>query len=205
MQSCAQPLISRACVTKTLAVEVNFHRLGKCYVCWSLTCMHKLFCYRLYYIYYWCNGIHFVYLHLFILYIHICYIWLNKIIKHEQKFWIVVFVFSFTKYNELTHWGRVTQVCISKLATIGSDDHLSPGGCQAITWTNAGTLLIAPLGTNFSEILIKIYAFLFKKMHLKMSSGKWRPFCLGLNVLIKTDSCRHLSREIVVSLPDHQT
>ena len=24
------------------------------------------------------------------------------------------------------------------------------------------------------------------KMHLKMSSGKWRPFCLGLNVLMRT-------------------
>ena len=25
--------------------------------------------------------------------------------------------------------------------------------------------------------------FSFKKMHLKMSFGKWRPFCIGLNVL----------------------
>ena len=29
---------------------------------------------------------------------------------------------------------------------------------------------------------MKIYTFAFKKLHLKMSSGKWRPFCLGLNV-----------------------
>ena len=49
--------------------------------------------------------------------------------------------------------------------------------------TNAGILLIGPLGTNFSEILIGIQAFSFKKMHVKMSSAKWRPFCLGLNVL----------------------
>ena len=40
-----------------------------------------------------------------------------------------------------------------------------------------------PLGTNFNEILIEILTFWFKKMHLKMSSAKWRPFCLGLNVL----------------------
>ena len=53
----------------------------------------------------------------------------------------------------------------------------------AIIWTNGGILLIEPLGTNFSDILIEIHAFSFKKMHLKMSSGKWRPFCLGLNVL----------------------
>ena len=35
---------------------------------------------------------------------------------------------------------------------------------------------------NFSEILIKIDSFSFKKMHLKMSSAKWRPFCLSLNM-----------------------
>ena len=33
------------------------------------------------------------------------------------------------------------------------------------------------LGTNFSEIQIKIQNFSFMTMHLKMSSGKWRPFC----------------------------
>ena len=47
-----------------------------------------------------------------------------------------------------------------------------------------GILLIGPLGTNFSEILIEIQIFLFRKMHLKMSSAKCRPFCLGLNVLM---------------------
>ena len=60
---------------------------------------------------------------------------------------------------------------------------MSPGRRQAIIWTNARILLIGPLGTNFSQILIEIYTFSFKKMHLKMSSGKWRPFCLVLNVL----------------------
>ena len=55
---------------------------------------------------------------------------------------------------------------------------------QAIISTNAGILLIEPLGTKFSEILIEIVTFSFKKMQLKMSYGKRRPFCLGLNVLI---------------------
>ena len=86
--------------------------------------------------------------------------------------------------KDLTHWGRVTHICVSKLTIIGSDNDLSPGLRQAIIWTNAGLLLIGPLGTNFSEILIEIIALSFKKMHLKMSSAKWRPFCLGLNVLI---------------------
>ena len=108
-----------------------------------------------------------------------------------------------------THWGRVKHIYISvfavvnfdapaqtndfqierrqvvslyvgKLTIIGSDNGLSPSRRQAIIWTNAGILLIGPLGTNFSEIVIKIYTFSFKKMHSKMSSGKWRSFCLGL-------------------------
>ena len=83
----------------------------------------------------------------------------------------------------LTHWGRVTYICVGKLIIIGSDNGLSPVRRQAIIWTNAGILLIGPLGTNFSEILSRIHSFSFKKMHLKMSSAKWRVFCLGLNVL----------------------
>ena len=59
--------------------------------------------------------------------------------------------------NELTHWGRVTHICVSKLTIIGSNNGLLPDRRQAIS---------------------------FKKMHLKMSSGKWRPSCLGLNVLM---------------------
>ena len=85
--------------------------------------------------------------------------------------------------GELTHWGQVTHICVVKLTIIGSDNGLLPGRRQAIIWTNAGILLIRPLGTNFSEILIGIKIFSFKKMRLKMSSAKWRPFCLGLNVL----------------------
>ena len=76
----------------------------------------------------------------------------------------------------LTHWGRVTHICVSELTIIGSDNGLSPGRRQAIIWTNAEILLIRTSGTNFSEILIEIDVFSFKKMHLKMSSGKWRPF-----------------------------
>ena len=87
------------------------------------------------------------------------------------------------EYSSLTHWGRVTHICVSKLIIIGSDNDLSPSRCQAIIWTNGGILLIRNLETNFSEILSEIYTFSFKKIHLKMSSRKWRPFCLGHNVL----------------------
>ena len=85
--------------------------------------------------------------------------------------------------RSLTHWGRVTHICVGNLIIIGSDNGLLPGRRQAITWTIVGILLIGPLGTNFSEMLIEIHAFSFKKIHLKMLSEKWRPFCLSLNVL----------------------
>ena len=77
----------------------------------------------------------------------------------------------------------MTYICVSKLTIIGSDKGLSPGRRQAIIWTNAGILLIRPFGTNFSGILIEICTFSFKKIHLKMSSAKWHPFCLSLSVL----------------------
>ena len=83
----------------------------------------------------------------------------------------------------LTHWGRVTHICVGNLTIIGWDNGLSPGRRQAITWANVGILLTGSLGTNFSEMLIEIHTFSLKKIYLKMSSGKWRPFCLGLNVL----------------------
>ena len=57
-------------------------------------------------------------------------------------------------------------------AIIGSDNGLSPVQRQAITWTNADVLSIEPLGKKFSEIRIGIPLFSFKKMYLKLSSGK---------------------------------
>ena len=108
-------------------------------------------------------------------------------------------------FQTLTHWGRVTDICVGNLTIFGSDNGLSPGRCQAIFWTNAGLLIIGPLGlgTNFSEILIEIRAFSFKKMHLNMSSGKWRPFCLDLNEL---SHCRnYLYPRKLTELKDSKT
>ena len=73
-------------------------------------------------------------------------------------------------------------IYISKLTIIGSDNGLLPGRCQAIIWTNTKILLTGPLGTNFSEILIKNHIFSFKQMHLKMSSAKRQQICLGVNI-----------------------
>ena len=59
--------------------------------------------------------------------------------------------------------------------SIGSDNGLSPIWRHTITLTNAGLLSIGPLGTNFSEIFIKIQNISFVKMHLNISSVKWLP------------------------------
>ena len=42
-----------------------------------------------------------------------------------------------------------------------------------------------PQGTYFNEIVVKIQKFSLMKMHLNMSPLRWRPSCLGLNVLIE--------------------
>ena len=93
------------------------------------------------------------------------------------------------KFNPLfKSSGRVTHICVSKLPIIGSDNGLSPGRRQAVIWTNAGILLIGPLGTNFSEIMIEIHTFSFKKMNFKMSR-KWWPSRLTLNVSNASPIC----------------
>ena len=100
-------------------------------------------------------------------FIHCCFSYISL------SFWVT-----------LTHWGRVTHICVSKVTIIVSDNGLSPGRRQAIIWNNAGILLIGTLGTNFNEILIEILTFSFKKMRLKVSSAKRQPLCRGLNVLM---------------------
>ena len=84
----------------------------------------------------------------------------------------VWYIFMGPALYVLTHRGRVTHICVGNLAIIGSDNVLSPGRRQAIIWTNDGILLIGPLGTNYSEILIEIQTFSFKIMRLKIQSAK---------------------------------
>ena len=130
----------------------------------------------------------------------------NAISTHRYKFYNQNFMSSIMQFYRirlkqvrsisqpdsavyLTHWGRVMHICVSKLTIIGSDNGLSPGRRQTIIWTNAGILLIRTLGINFSEIWSEIHTFSSKKIYLKMSSGKWRPLCLGFNVLTLWWSC----------------
>ena len=109
------------------------------------------------------------------------------IILQSHSFWCFMICYVEVNLEQIVplvkYWGRVTHICVGKLTIVGSDNGLSPGRRQAIILTNAGILLIGPLGTNFSEILIATETFSFKTMHSKMSSAKWRLFGLGLNEL----------------------
>ena len=80
---------------------------------------------------------------------------------------------------------------------------MSPDRRQAIIWINARILLIVPLGTNFSEIVFEIYTFSFKEMHLNVSSGKWRPSCLCINVLKKPLHLIELSTKCVLNISQY--
>ena len=53
---------------------------------------------------------------------------------------------------DLTHWGRLANICASKLTIIGSDNGLSPDWRQAIFWTNAGIPSVGHLGNLIGEI-----------------------------------------------------
>ena len=72
---------------------------------------------------------------------------------------------------------------VSKLTITDSENSLSPDQRQDITRTNAWILFIERIGTTCSEILIEIHTFSIRRIHSKMSSARWLPFCLGLIVL----------------------
>ena len=112
-------------------------------------------------------------------------LWPNMEVRYRHFDVTCIFIWI---HVVLTHWGRMTHTCVSYWTIIGSDNGLSPGRRQALIWNHTRILLIRNLGTNFSEILSEIHTLWFKKMHLKMSSWKWRPFCLSLNVLISYSS-----------------
>ena len=118
-------------------------------------------------------------------YVWLMYIWRLIYFKREiyDNQLIVGVIFSFFNTLEtqspLTHWGRVRHICVTKLTIICSNNGLSPGWYQAIIRTDAGILLIRPLGTKFGEILIEIHIYSSNKMHLK----KLRKFCFDFKML----------------------
>ena len=79
--------------------------------------------------------------------------------KLVLRAWNWQFISTYHSYNagikdyNLPHWSRVTHIYISELSIICSDNGFSPGRRLSIIWTNAGILLIGPMGANFREII----------------------------------------------------
>ena len=68
-----------------------------------------------------------------------------------------------------------------RLTNIDSDNGLAPTRRQAIM--SDPELPHCQLDPNFNYFFFAVQKFSLKKFQLKISSAKWRPFCLGLNVL----------------------
>ena len=79
--------------------------------------------------------------------------------------------------EELTLWGRVTRICVGKLAIIDSDNGLfgTKPSSEAIWYTDTWTLRNKRQWNFNQNSNISIQE--------NTSSAKWRPFCLTLKVL----------------------
>ena len=56
--------------------------------------------------------------------------WENVVVVRKSKDY--VYGIGVESVYSLTHWGRLTHICVSKLSILGSDNGLSPGRRQAI-------------------------------------------------------------------------
>ena len=77
----------------------------------------------------------------------------------------------------------MTHTCVGNLTTIGSDNGFvawrAPGHYLNQCWNIVNWTTMNKLQWNLNQI----HTLSFKKMNLKISSAKWWPFCLSLNVL----------------------
>ena len=85
----------------------------------------------------------------------------------------------------LTHWGRVTHICVGNLTIIGSENGLLPDRRQAIIWANAGILLIRPQWNcnRYSNIFIQEKAS--ENIVCEMASIWSRPQCVNIIVIFR--------------------
>ena len=113
----------------------------------------------------------------------------SRVNEIKMKCWVLGMFCAQVLLSDLP---LVLHICVSELGKYCSGNGLLPVQHQAITWTNAGLLLIGPLGTNFSEIQIKMQLFSFTKMHLNLSAEKWWPFCPGGDELTHSGWVMHI-------------
>ena len=83
------------------------------------------------------------------------------------------YIIQMSSQRRIKYSGTNIYLTLGLLATWPAPSHYLNKCWHIVNWT-----LRNKLQWNFIEIL----RFSFKKMHLKVSSAKWRPFCLSLNV-----------------------
>ena len=92
----------------------------------------------------------------------------------------------------VTHWGRVTHICVGKQTIIVSDNSLSPGRRQAIIWANDGILFIGPLEQTSVKFQSKFQHFIHKNSIesavCEMASILSRPKCVKQSLTIGSDA-----------------
>ena len=123
--------------------------------------------------------------------------------RHSQSLWGKLFAKIFIPHFPLRHQSNFTKLSLFDFV-IALDVHSLRPSDACMSWQTRAPLVQImacrlfgakpqpePMMTycqlnhrsNFSEILFAIQTFSLNKMHFKLSSAKWRPFCLGLNVL----------------------
>ena len=98
-------------------------------------------------------------------------------VNNPKRYWYTNHV------NGLINWGRVTHICVSKINHHWSREWFVAWSAPSHYLNQCWIIVHWNLKNKLQWNLNKICTFTFKKMHLKMSSVKWRPFCLGLNML----------------------
>ena len=108
------------------------------------------------------------------------WLYVKQMAKHYviQCWHIVACHMASPGHNGLTLWGLVK--------SYSNIHHLPLVQVMAwcLTWANAISVSVEPLGTNFNGIFIKIHWFSFMKLDLEMLSAKWPPFWWGLDVIM---------------------
>ena len=104
----------------------------------------------------------------------------------------LTFTFQLTE----TEWRMYAPVI---QAIIGSDNGFSPVRRLAIIRTNAGVLLIEPMVTKFSEILIRFITIFIHENAFENVVCKIDAFCRGLKVLISVHRAHHHSKAYTYS------
>ena len=103
-------------------------------------------------------------------------------------------LFAVIMWSNITYYciRHCWDTCISNIRFCTYNRHPTPSfgvsivrifnKIDRIIWANVDWLLIGLLGSSFNKIWITIKQFWYTKTNLKMSSAKWGPFCLGINM-----------------------